>query len=53
MWIWDKHGQGRLQKPKAYLALDKLPVIQGYDFSKQFDSQKFLQQYRIWDYDLI
>jgi deoxyhypusine synthase len=46
MWIWDKHGQGKVtKKPKAYLALDKFPVIQGYNFGKPFNSQKFFQQY--------
>ena len=45
MWVWDKKSKNETQV-KSYLSLDSFPKIKGYDFSKKFDKDSFLKQYK-------
>ncbi len=44
MWIWNKKTDAS-HTLKNYMAMDKLPVIQGYSFDKPFNFFDFLNQY--------
>ncbi|MFC1768601.1 deoxyhypusine synthase [Nanoarchaeota archaeon] len=44
MWIWNKHKQVE-RKVKNYLAMEKFPIIEGYDFEKKFDFKEFMEKY--------
>jgi deoxyhypusine synthase len=41
MWIYNKKDN----VPKTYLDMDKFPKIEGYNFDKEFDFNKFMESY--------